>query len=116
MINIRKYFFQPKIQLALCLLIFILSYLLLHPSINIFVYYCLTIGLAIGLDYLFHRIRSIRSFFPSAALVSGLIIGLLNFPNSSVFSLLLIVALAILSKHFLRIKNRHIFNPVAFGL
>ena len=113
MINIKQYFSQPKVQLALCLLIFILSYLLLHPSINIFVYYCLTIGLTIGLDYLFHRIRSVQSFFPSAALVSGLIIGLLNFPNSS---MLLVVTLAILSKHFLRIKNRHILNPVAFGL
>ncbi len=116
MINIKQYFFQPKVQLALCLLIFILSYLLLHPSINIFVYYCLTIGLTIGLDYFFHRIRGIQSFFPSAALVSGLIIGLLNSPSSSIFSMLLAVALAILSKHFLRIKNRHIFNPAAFGL
>ncbi len=116
MISIRKYFSQPKVQLALCLFIFILSYLLLHPSINIFVYYCLTIGLTIGLDYLFHRIRSIQSFFPSAALVSGLIIGLLNSPNSSMFNMLLVAALAILSKHFLRIKNRHIFNPAAFGL
>ncbi|MBI5122908.1 hypothetical protein HZA75_03560 [Candidatus Roizmanbacteria bacterium] len=111
-----QYFSQPKVQLAFCLLIFILSYLLLHPSINIFVYYCLTIGLAIGLDYFFHKIRGLQSFFPSAAGVSGLIIGLLNSPSSSIFSILLVVALAILSKHFLRIKNRHIFNPAAFGL
>ena len=116
MINTKQYFSQPKVQLVLCLLIFILSYLLLHPSINIFVYYCLTIGLAIGLDYLFHRIRGIQSFFPSAAGVSGLIISLLNSPSSSMFSLFLIVALAIFSKHFLRIKNRHIFNPAVFGL
>ena len=116
MINIKQYFSQPKVQLALCLLIFISSYLLLHPSINIFIYYSLTIGLTIGLDYLFHRMRSIQSFFPSSALVSGLIIGLLNSPSSSMFSMLLVAALAILSKHFLRIKNRHIFNPAAFGL
>lgn len=116
MINIKQYFFQPKVQLALCLLVYILSYLLLHPSINIFVYYCLTIGLTVGFDYLFQRIRGLQSFFPSAAGVSGLIIGLLNSPNSSIFNILLVVALTILSKHFLRIKNRHIFNPVAFGL
>jgi len=116
MISIRKYFSQPKVQLALCLLIFILSYLLFHLSINILLYYCLTIGLTIGLDYLFHRIRGLQSFFPSAAGVSGLIIGLLNSPGSSIFSMLLIIALSIFSKHFLRIKNRHIFNPAAFGL
>ena len=116
MINLKQYYSQPKIQLALCLLIFILSYLLFNPSINIFFYYCLTIGLTIGFDHLFHRMRGTRFFFPSAALVSGLIIGLLNSPSSSMFSMLLVIVLAILSKYFLRINNRHIFNPAAFGL
>ncbi len=116
MINFRQYYFQPKVQLAICLLIFISSYLFLHPSINIFVHYCLTIGLTIALDYLFHRIMRSKSFFPSAALVTGLIIGLLNSPNSSLLNIFLFVTIAIVSKYFLRVKNRHIFNPAVFGL
>lgn len=116
MINIKRLVSQPKVQLALSLLIFILSYFLPHPLISTLTYFSLIISLTAGLDYLLQRIRKNKSFFSVSALISGIIIGLLLSPNSSISSILLIVALSILSKHFLRIKNRHIFNPAAFGL
>jgi enediyne biosynthesis protein E5 len=55
--------------------------------------------------------------FPSGALISGLIIAALIEPeleNRLIYFIPPI--LAILSKHIIRVSNRNVFNPAAFGL
>lgn len=64
-------------------------------------------------DYIFTKIRKVPPFLMSAAIVSGLIIGLLVH-DSQIAILTSILAMA--SKNFLRIGDSHIFNPAAAGL
>ncbi len=72
---------------------------------------------AFGLDYLIHRVR--RTTWPVGigpvpiVLSSNLFI---RFAPDRFDGILTIVTIALLSKHFLRLRGRHIFNPSAFGL
>ena len=70
----------------------------------------------ISSDFLFLKLRNKPLFFPSAAIVSGIIIALLIPPNSPWYKILLPGLLAMFSKNFLHVSERHIFNPAAFGL
>ncbi|HUO77272.1 MAG TPA: RnfABCDGE type electron transport complex subunit D, partial [Thermodesulfovibrionales bacterium] len=55
--------------------------------------------------------------FPNSALITGLIIAALIEPElENRFIYLIAPALAILSKHLIRISGRNVFNPAAFGL
>lgn len=76
----------------------------------------LSLVAAIGSDFLFLKLRGKPLFFPSAAIVSGIIIALLISPNSPWYQILLPGLLAMFSKNFLHVSERHIFNPAAFGL
>lgn len=87
-----------------------------QPSFLLLIYFLSVVILTILFDLLFLKIRRIPLFFPLSAIISGMIIGLLNDPNSSFFKILMITFLAIFSKHFLKFKNRPLFNPAAFGL
>ena len=111
-----KYLNTPKLQLALFLLIKIFVDLLYGFSLINLVYFVLTIGITVILEYIFLKIRKIKPFFLSASIVTGIIIAMLNSPKNSWLETIFIIFLAIASKHFIRIQNRHIFNPAAFGL
>lgn len=71
---------------------------------------------AVVSDILLLKLRKIKLFLPSAALVSGLIIGLLSAPTLSWYQIVVASMLAMVGKNFLRFDSRHIFNPAAFGL
>lgn len=111
-----KYLNTPKLQLALFLLIKIFVDLLYDFSLINLVYFVLTIGLTLIFEYIFLKIRKIKPFFLSGAIVTGIIIAMLNSPKNSWLETIFIIFLAIASKHFIKIQNRHIFNPAAFGL
>lgn len=106
----------PKIQLSLTLLLIASSAFFHSPSIQTLNLFALSISSAIIFDLFFVRLRRINFIFPSAAIVSGLIIGLLIDPTSLWYEIILASFLAIFIKDFLRINNRHIFNPAASGL
>jgi len=111
-----KYLDTPKLQLVLFLLIKISIDLLFDFSLINLVYFVLTIGFTVIVDYIFLKIRKIKPFFLSASIVTGIIIAMLNSPTNSWLETIFIIFLAIISKHLIKIKNRHIFNPAAFGL
>lgn len=67
-------------------------------------------------DYLLIRLRKIQPFFPLASLDTGLVIAFVLDPSSQLIYKVAAPILAIVSKHFLKRGNRHIFNPAAFGL
>jgi RND superfamily putative drug exporter len=62
------------------------------------------------------RRRPPKPFWPSGALLAGAIIGLLLDPSSPPWVAFAAGALASVSKHTIRYRARHIFNPAAFGL
>jgi Na+-translocating ferredoxin:NAD+ oxidoreductase RnfD subunit len=72
---------------------------------------------AITLDGLIIWKKTGKIKFPSSALISGLIIAALIEPElENILIYLVPPTVAILSKHIIRISNRNVFNPAAFGL
>lgn len=58
-----------------------------------------------------------KSFLLSeSSVITGLIIGFIISSDEPLYKFVLAPVLAILSKYFIRFKNRHIFNPAAFGI
>lgn len=55
-------------------------------------------------------------FFPQSALISGLFIGGLLTQNLQWYVYVLAGIIAILSKHLIKIQQKHIFNPANFGV
>ena len=53
---------------------------------------------------------------PKTAFISGLFVAGILDPTTPLYILLVAAALAILSKHVIRLKNRNIFNPAGFGI
>lgn len=106
----------PKVQMALALLLIYFVTFFHLPNITSLVSLILAVSLTVGFDYLFLKIRKIEPFLLSAAIVSGIIIGLLFDPGLPVYELVTVCFLAIVSKNFIRISGKHVFNPAGFGL
>ncbi len=53
---------------------------------------------------------------PYTAIITGIIIGSVTYSNAPIILLVLASAIAILSKHFIKLKGSNIFNPAALGL
>lgn len=106
----------PKIQMALCLSAIAFTALLYTKSPATFITVVLIILSAVILDYFLTRLRRIPAFLLSAAIVSGLIVSLIFSQHPVWYEVLAAISFAIISKNFLCIENRHIFNPAAFGM
>lgn len=71
---------------------------------------------AIFFDLTISYIRVRKIFIPHAAVVTGLIISLLINPTLALWQIASISGIAMILKNFIRINNKHIFNPAALGL
>lgn len=69
-----------------------------------------------ALDFFIEYFKSKTLIFPQSALISGLFIGGLLTQNLQWFIYVLAGIIAILSKHLIKIKQKHIFNPANFGV
>ncbi|OGH51157.1 MAG: hypothetical protein A3G13_02360 [Candidatus Levybacteria bacterium RIFCSPLOWO2_12_FULL_37_7] len=107
---------NPKIQLAITLFFIYLTSLFNNFSTQNLLIFIISVVSCIISDLVFLRIGKKPIFFPSAALVIGLILTLVVSPNLPWFAISIIGILAVVSKNFLRFNSRHIFNPAAFGL
>lgn len=112
-INLLK---TSKTQLGISLTIIFITAFLNNPSQKALLVFLVSLISTAIADLLFLRIRRIPLFFPSAALVTGSIIGLLTSPNFDWYIPIVIGIIAMFSKNFIRFSNRHIFNPAGFGL
>lgn len=106
----------PKVQMASALFLIFLSSLFEFKSFQAIVAFAVILLSTLISDFIFLKIRGIKLFFPSAAIVSGTIITLLSLPALPLYIPISIGILAMFSKNFIRIENRHIFNPAGFGL
>lgn len=107
-----------RIQVALVLLPFALAAPFEFPQhrLSVLVHLVSALAFAVGFDVLFTAIVKKRWFFPRAALVTGILIGLVLSENASLLATALAAYFATFSKHFVRLKGKHLFNPAVFGL
>ncbi|MBI2601272.1 RnfABCDGE type electron transport complex subunit D [Candidatus Daviesbacteria bacterium] len=112
----KSFVLVPKVQLALILSLINLTALIHSFSLNTLLNLMVALVSAVISDLIFLKVRNIKPFFPGAAIVSGLIIALLVSPDQPLFIPAFAAVLAMFSKNFIRVGNRHIFNPAAFGL
>lgn len=93
-----------------------LSVVFFTKNTEYFLYFIVIVSASVIIDALLIRIRHIPPFLLSAAVVTGLIVGLLYSPNYPWYEGLTAIGIAIAGKNFLRINDRHIFNPAALGV
>ena len=130
--KINKYTVYDYLIVFLLILFVVNSTSLGYWSLS-FPYVLISVVLAIALDlslsFLKSKIRKpkegqfqspFKLRFPKSSFISGMIIGLLIEPASlswpAMAPIVLAPILAILLKHFIRIKGDHIFNPANLGL
>ena len=73
-----------------------------------------TVATACLIDLAINYIKEKRLFIPRNAMITSLILSLVV--QASLLLLILVAAIAILSKHVIKINGRHIFNPANFAL
>lgn len=105
-----------RFQLSIVLLLIWFLNLFFRPNFNISIYPLFAAFLFSVLDVIFTCVRTKKIYLPFSAIVSGLIIGLILDDTLGLFYLCIAVFAAFISKHFIKVKSRHIFNPAAFGL
>lgn len=106
----------PKVQLSLILFLIFFSTVVAYPLNQSIFLLINSLGFCLIFDLLFTYIRNRKFFIPHAAVVTGLIITLIVDPQATWYQIGLISAIAMATKNFLRISNRHIFNPASTGL
>lgn len=105
----------PKVQLSICLISIYIVSLISNFSYQPLIIFFSVLFSAILSDFIFLKLRKKKLFFPSAAIVSSLIIALLIDPHSPIYIPIIASITAMFSKNFIR-AGRHIFNPASFGL
>lgn len=118
--KIEGYFFNllriSKMQMAIFLMLIAISAVLFEKRLLPLQMISLAVLTTVSTDMVLIRLRKVEPFLPSAAIVSGLIIGLLSAPTLPWYHTVVASVIAIVGKNFLRFGNRHIFNPAASGL
>ena len=71
---------------------------------------------AVAADTGFAYFKQKKLVITSSSLISGLIIGLVLANGQPVWIICLASVIAIVSKHLIRLRGRHIFNPAALGI
>lgn len=106
----------PKVQMIGMLLLVFITALGQYPLAASLRLLISAVGFSAVIDVAVIWIRKKPLFVPYGSIVSGLIITLLINPDASSLYIAITAAIAVLSKHFLKIFNRQIFNPAAAGL
>lgn len=107
---------QSKTWMILTLLVWAAISLYFYNWQDVFGQILVASFFAVILDFLILKFFKQKSYFPDAALISALIISLVLPPQSSMLTIVTAVSVAILSKHLIKIKGRHIFNPANLGI
>lgn len=76
----------------------------------------LVVGVGLALDYALHRLQKTgRDKFPKSGLITALIVLVLLPAGIKFLPALSALVFAVISKHFILFRRRHVFNPAAFG-
>lgn len=106
----------PKVQMSLALIAIYLSAFGQLPFEQYVYVLIVSLTATIISDLAISYIRTRKLFIPHAAMVTGMILALLINPQIAWYKIAAIAFLAMAIKNFIRINNKHIFNPAAAGL
>lgn len=111
-----SFFNRPKglLLLILCIMIGIAS--IGSNEVNGLINTVIAVIVATVVDFLLISHDHPPFYFPDGAIVSGMIIGMVLGSTVPYYQVVATVIIAILSKHYLKVKKKPIFNPAAFGL
>ncbi len=71
---------------------------------------------AVILDFALNYFKHKKIIIPSSAIITGLIVGMVLVSRGNLLHYALASSFAVASKHLLKFKNKHIFNPANIGL
>lgn len=107
---------NPRVQLIILLSVLFLVTILHLEIPTALMLFILCVGGTAGFDYLFAAIKKQELRIPYSGIITGLILALIIDPAAGWWQILIITAAATGIKDFLRISDKHIFNPAASGL
>lgn len=114
--ELGRFINDSRLRIFLLLLLIWLLGIWRENSWAVIIYPTVTIIFFALLDLGYHYWKTKKYYYPFSSLVSGILIGLIIHYSQGMPILLTAVILAFLSKHFLKLRGRHIFNPAAFGI
>lgn len=107
---------DARAQVIIVLVILWIAVLIKNPTWQVILYPFYSILLLSVLDLALTYFKTKKLYFPFSSLVTGLLIGFLIHYSQGFIILTVAVLIAFLSKQFIKIKHRHIFNPAALGV
>jgi len=105
-----------KTQLIIFLSIFALYLSLRDKDFISFLSLFIAFVSSLAVDCLFVFFKERKFRLTESSCVSGLIIGLVLSSDNAWWKIVLVSVSAISSKHLIRFKGKHLFNPAAFGI
>ncbi len=105
-----------KVQLIIFLSVFALYISFIDKELHFLLVLLFAVVSAAVVDTAFAYLKQKRLAITSSSLISGLIIGFVLSSDQPLWIICLASALAIGSKHLIRLKGRHLFNPAALGI
>ncbi len=109
-------FLKDKRDLVILLLSILSLIKIPQGGLKFFFWVSSGISLCCFFDLLINKFFFKRNIFPRSAIISGFIVsGIIDYREPQ-FVLFTFCLLAILSKHIIKFKYKHIFNPANFGL
>lgn len=111
----RKLLFNPwNIVLTLLCVLFVIQ--IPNESLRFVIWVAVGVTTAALSDTLLCFARDHKIIFPRSAMISGLIVsGILSY-QEPLYYIILFSSIAILSKHIIRYRHHHLFNPANFAL
>lgn len=110
------HFRAPKTQMLLFLLSFTVYLACTRKDPYSILLAIVISAYTVCLDGLLHYSQKKKLLFSESAGISGIIIAFVLSARNPWWLFFFAASVAILSKYFLRIKNRHVFNPAALGI
>lgn len=92
------------------------SALISSPKIETALHFFTVVVAAIVFDLTLHYIKNKKLIVPYSAYITGLIVAMLLDTSTEIIVLLFVILVAIFSKHLIKWKGKHIFNPATFGM
>lgn len=115
--DFKAIFNEFKSQVAFTLFLVWLLAVWRFQTLNSVLHPLLAVGFMTALDLGWTYLKSKKLYWPSASVVTGLLIGLIMAPTEPIWIIAVATLAAFVSKRFIGTGIRqHIFNPAAFGI
>jgi len=107
---------DARLQVFAVLILIWITAVVKEPSWQAIIYPFYSVILFSILDLGLTFVKTKKLYYPISSVVSGFLIGFLIHYSQGIIILTTAVLFAFICKQFIKIKNRHVFNPAAFGV